>query len=198
MSLVQWWARVQDEGHDSLGAFELPLAVATFVGLAPGWLAPESWLVRVALIIEIALALLWGHRVENRRLYAVGHRRFRGTLHLRLTWLLIGWALLWASALLSLAHLRTWDQSPGWYNDPLCVAATLSVIFLALGVKARVRRWVGLGLALAIGVGLLPWVAMQEISLHLLMAFWVGGALWVSAYAGQREFERQYNENNMR
>lgn len=197
MSLMRWLTQVQDEGHDSLGAFELPIGAASFLGLALGAMAPKSWLPRLVLLVGIALALYWGHLVEHRRLYALGQRRFRGTLHLRLTWLVIGWSLALSSALRILAHLRTWDQSAGWYDTPIFLNATLSLIFLALGVKVGVRRWIGLGLALALATGVLPWIAMQGVSAHLAAAFWIGGALWISAYLGQVEFEHRYHESKM-
>ena len=190
MNTLHRFAWVQSEGHDSFGAFELTLGCAVLLG-CPLFvvLCKMPWLAW-AVFCGLLIAVLWGgHRLESRYLRMLGRRRSRGTLLLRITWLVLAWALLWTYLLIRLAHARAWNWLlPGWADGPIMLMLVLGLYYLAIGVKVGVRRWVVLGLTLSMMAVLIPGLSLLRDMLYLSTGLFAGGALLISGYRGQQVF----------
>ena len=192
MGIAGWMARAEREGHDSLGALELALGGGVLVGqLCLAMLDRVTWLASVGFYSLLALALWRGHRLEGRVFRAAGERRFRGTLCLRITWLVLTWSLLWACVLLALVHARAWNRLQGWANGPILLALILGLYHLSMGAKIGLRRWICLGLALSFWAVVISGVSVLRHNIHLSTSLLVGGTLLASGYQGQRAFARR-------
>ena len=190
--LGAWVSKAREEGHDSLGAYEWPLGAAIIVGYGlVEWLSTRPTLGGVLFLVLVALAVWEGSRIEREQLHALGRRRFRGTLALRLTWVLVAEGLLLAYLLLGLAHARGWHWLEGWHDGPIVLTLVLGVYHLALGLKTRVARWVWLGAVLCGFAVLLPAVPPLRLRLHFVSGLLVGAALLVSGLLGRLDFVRR-------
>ncbi len=150
-----------------------------------------AWLGNTILSVLMLCALWYGHRLEIRWLRSLGRRRIRGTLFLRVTWLVLLWSFLWSYVLLLFARALAWDvQIPGWRNGPLLLTLTLALYHLTMGVKMSLRRWIWLGAVLVLWAVLIPGVPLLRERMFVSIALLVGGALLVSGHWGRREFSR--------
>jgi len=180
------------KGQDTLGAFELPLGGAVLVSHLLSALLPKArGLTTTALYAALALALWCGHSLERRWLHEPGRRHFRGTLYLRITWVVLGWSLLWASLPVAFAHARTWHWLGGWRDGPILLTLTLGLFHLTQGARLGVSRWVCLGGVLCLLAALLPGIRALREHMNLATALLAGGALILSGYAGQSALQKQ-------
>jgi len=189
MGLSQWFSRVAAEGHDSYGAFEWPLGLAILLGFGLCALVGVGLWVWFFLWFLIFLALYYGHRLERQSLRMLGLRRRRGTLTLRITWLLLTWVLFWAEALLLFARARGWALDS--MSIPLFLPLIIGGYYLSLGIKARVKRWLVLGGMLVLWVGVAPGFSWFARYPYFLSGTVAGGMLLLSGWLGRRAFRRQ-------
>lgn len=195
MGIGRWLERAQSEGHDSLGALELALGGGVLVGqLCLAMLDRVTCLASVGFHALLAVALWRGHRLECRLYRALGVRRFRGTLSLRITWLVLTWSLLWACVLLAFAHMRAWDRLQGWSDSAILLTLALGLHHLSIGAKLGQGRPVLLGLALIVWLVIISGTSALRQNIHLSTSLLVGGTLLASGYAGQRAFVRRLRE----
>jgi hypothetical protein len=187
--MAGWLEHVRAEGHDNYGSYELALGVAVFVSqLLLSILRESTWLTKAVLWLLLIPGLAYAQRTEWRRLYSLGRRRFRTTPLLWSTWLSLGVSLLCGYLLLEFADVRTWSWALWWRRGPLMLLLTLGGWFASLGVKARVRRWVLLGLVLSAWAVLIPFVPFLRARFHFSTALLAGGALLLSGYCGYARY----------
>ncbi len=180
------------EGQDNLGAFELPLGAAILMGLLINALMGRgAWLGTALLGLLIVAALGYGGYLEYRWFRILGRRRFRGTLLLTATWLVVAWAALLSGLLIGLAHARGWDRSEGWDGGLLWMTLILGLYHIAQGVRLGVRRWTYLGGVLCLWAVLLPALPLFRQRIFVAGALLVGGVLLISGYRGYRAYLRQ-------
>ena len=180
------------EGQDSLGAFELPLGAAVLVGGIINIVTVQRpWLGTALFCIFIIAALSYGGRLEYRWFRLLGRRRFRGTLLLAITWLVVAWSALLSGLLIGLAHARGWDRLEGWAGGLIWLTLTLGLYHIAQGVRLGVRRWVCLGAVLCLWAVLLPGWSLFRQRIFVAGALLVGGTLLISGYWGYRACLRQ-------
>ena len=192
MDVEDWVSEVLDEVQDSLGAYELTLGGAVFVGYVVLWLlrAHAGW--GLALLYALCLGALWlGARLENLQFHELGRRRFRGTLYRRVTWLVALAAFLLAQMLIGLAHARAWNTLPGWHDGPIVMMLTLGLYHLALGLKTSTLRWTCLGAALCVLAVLLPGVSALRDKLYFTVGLLAGGSLLAAGLVGRALFMRE-------
>jgi hypothetical protein len=182
--------QVYGAGQDDLGAVELPLGIAVLTGLLLCALPfKPRWLGGAALLVMLGSALWYGNLLEYRLLHQVGRRRFRGNLLVAITWVVLGWSLLWAGLLILLAHARGWHWLSGWRDGPLLLTLGLGSFYMSQGVRLGVRRWLCLGgVLLLLGV-LIPAVRPLREHMDLAAALLDGGALLASGMAARRALQ---------
>ena len=192
-ALKGWVSKALAEGHDSYGAYEWPLGGAIFVGyaIAEWQSAARPGLVSLAFYFLLALALWEGSRVEQEQLRALGRRRFRGTLALRLTWILLVGALAFACLLIGFAHARTWNWLEGWHDGPIVLTLVLGLYSLSTGLKVGVRRWILLGVVLCGLAAVLPVIPGLRFRLYFVTGLLLGAALVGSGMYGRVVFLRR-------
>ena len=191
MDLKRWLASLETEGHESWGMIEMAFGVAILIGYSLHWaLRNVSWLGTLTLLLLLVVGLLYGQRMEYRLFARLGRRRVRGTLLLRITWVTVGWCLLWALLLLGVAHARAWTRIPGWHTGPVLLMSILCSYYLTLGLVLRIRRWTFLGGVLLVWLILLPGLAALRSRLDIAVAVAVGLTMIAFGYLGYRAFER--------
>jgi len=187
-----WLAEVLEEGQDSLGAYELTLGGAVFLGyLMLWWLrAHAGW--GLMLVYMLCVVSLWlGARLEQMQFHALGRRRFRGTLYRRLTWLVALGAFILAWILIGLAHARAWNTLPGWHDGPILLTLSLGLYHLAMGLKTNTPRWTYLGGVLCALAVIMPAAVPLRDKLYFVTALLAGGSLIASGLVGRLQFMRE-------
>jgi len=188
----KFWARLQAEGHDDFGAYDLPLGLALLVSYALlGLLNKGMWVGAVLWWIGVCVALWKGHEIEIARVWDLGRRRHRGTLSIRLTWIALLWSFFLAMLAVRLSHARALHTLVGWHDGPLVLLLTFGLFNLATGCKASIGRRVYLGLLLCAIAVLVVGVPLLRTHLHWSTAILGGGALLLSGYVGRRVYRQR-------
>ncbi|MBM3190766.1 MAG: hypothetical protein FJZ90_18860, partial [Chloroflexi bacterium] len=87
MDVKRWLWQISNEGHDTYGAFELPVGAAVLLSMGYAALRIEfPWLGRLVIIGLFVAALAIGHRQERRIISPGTRHRPRGILLLTSTW----------------------------------------------------------------------------------------------------------------
>jgi hypothetical protein len=192
MDLRDWLAEVLEEGQDSLGAYEMTLGGAVFVGyIALWWLRAHAGLGLALLYVLCAAALWMGARLEQMQFHELGRRRFRGTLYRRFTWLVALGAFVLAWLPIGLAHARAWNLLSGWHDGPIVLMLTLGLCHLALGLKTNTLRWTCLGGALCALAAIIPAVAPLRDKLYFVTGLLAGGSLLAAGLMGRLRYLRE-------
>jgi hypothetical protein len=168
------------------------VGAAVLVGNLIAWWLRERPVWGAILCAMLAIVALWGGaRLERHYLYGLGQRRFRGTLGLRITWLVLLCALVLSLLVVALAGARGWNADAGWHSGPLIIILTLGLYHLSLGFRLRIGRWICLGLLLCGFAILIPGVAALRQRLHVVTAVLAGPAMLASGLLGHLSFRRQ-------
>ena len=185
--LAHWLHRVQWEGQDDYGIYELTMGAAILLSFLFFALLPRvTPVTSLPFYVLLAAAAWYGNLLEHRQLRALGRRRARGTLHLGITWVTFALSLLLAGLVLAAAHLAGWSAVRGWSDGPLLVALVAGLQNVSQGTRLSVRRRLALGLALSGVAVLLPGLEVLRERLFLAAALLVGGVQVVSGLYGRR------------
>ena len=193
MGFSGWFRQLESEGQDSYGAFEFPLGATvilgylflTVLGKAPWW---AVFLYAVLGIVAIGV----GHRLESRQHKAAGRRRARGTLLLRVTWIIVFWCLIWVLVLLFVASARGWTEIPGFHGGAVALGMMLGLYALCFGLKNGLVRTACTGAALILWSALVPAVGVLRANAFLAYALLIGGTLLVSGVFGRRSLRAYF------
>ena len=190
MRVVVWLEGALELGHDTFGAYEWSLGIALLVGFLLFALLPAQWLAGLFLVALVAAALWYGRQVEFLRLGRLGERPRQGILELRITWMAVGWALLWSLLALGLARSQGWNRLSGWSDLALLALLVLGLSYLGLGARLGLERWVYLGLALAVLAVVIPATPWLRERSFLATSLLAGTMLLVCGYLGRQVYQR--------
>jgi hypothetical protein len=192
LSPQDWLYEVLEEAQDSLGAYELSLGTAVFVGyVVLWWLRSVAGLGLVVLYLLCVAAMWTGARLEQIQFHTLGKRRFRGTLYRRVTWVVAAGAFVLAWIPIGLAHARAWNTLPGWHDGPIVMMLTLGLYHLAMGLKTNTPRWTYLGAALCAFTVIVPGIEPLRSKLYFSTGLLAGGSLVAAGLLGRLRYLRE-------
>ena len=189
MDFSGWVRQLESEGQDSYGAFEFPLGVTVIVGYLLLTLLGKApwWAVFLYAVLGI-VALGVGHQLEGKQHRDAGRRRARGTLLLRVTWIIAFWCLLWVLLLLFVASARGWTEIPGFHGGAVALGLILGLYALCFGLKNRLIRTTCTGAVLVLWSALVPAIGVLRDKAFLSYALLIGGTLLLSGFLGRRSW----------
>ncbi len=196
--LAGWLNRVQWEGQDDYGIYELTVGVAILLSFSFFSLLPRVTLLTSLPLYVLLLAAAWyGSVLEQRQLRALGRRRARSMLQLGITWVTLALAALLAGLVLAAAHLAGWADVRGWSDGPLLMTLVLGLQSASQGARLRIGRRLVLGLALCAFAVLLAAIAPLREHLFPATAVLTGGAQVLSGIYGQATLRQRLQRDGL-